>query len=76
MTITALDKVYEAVRASSDGLTREEIATMADLPLQTVNPRVVELLDEGSLSEAGTFRKTARGRNAKVLVTNAHMPAA
>ena len=68
--ITALDKVFAAVVGSKHGLTREEIATETGLPLQTVNPRVHELIAEGSLHVGFERRQTEHGRSASVLLTN------
>lgn len=54
-------------RCGDHGATRPEIASGTGISENTVRPRVSELLALGPLVETDGVRKTASGRNAKVL---------
>ena len=50
------------------GATRDEIFNHFGYRMNTVTPRVRELLDEGRIIETDKFRLTTAGRKARVLV--------
>jgi hypothetical protein len=61
--------VLEAVsEAGHEGRTREELALGLRFPLNSVLPRVVELLDAGLVVETTRTRLTSTGSRAAVLV--------
>lgn len=61
--------VLEAIRAATNGLTREELEGVTGLSGNTVRPRVWELMRAGRITESGR-RPSASGRAAAVLVVN------
>jgi predicted ArsR family transcriptional regulator len=61
------DEVYAAIAAAPDGLTCDELTGVLDLEIQTVTPRVNELMRAGRIRRQGT-RPTRRGRPANVWV--------
>jgi len=59
-------KVLEAIMASDDGMTDEELQLALNLNPSTERPRRIELVDEGSICDSGTKRNTTSGRSAVV----------
>ena len=51
-----------------DGATRDEIASGLGLKIQSICPRVAELIGRQLLRESANTRKTSAGRVARVLV--------
>ncbi len=64
------EKAVEALRASPDGLTREELAEKLGLPLPSVRRDVGALIAGGVVAENGA-RKNKAGKEVKVLVAAA-----
>lgn len=54
----------------SDGATRDEIALGLNLKIQSICPRVAELIGRRLIRESANTRKTSTGRVARVLVYN------
>lgn len=55
-------------RRGTAGATRDEIAASLEMAVQSVTPRVVELIAAGDIRETSETRKTRRGRSAAVLI--------
>lgn len=65
-------KVYQEIVAalSTSPMTREQITHYTSRPINTVTPRVKELLDAGIIKSLGDWGKTLSGRKAQVLTLN------
>lgn len=64
------DLVYGIISAQrSNGITDETISNMTGLPLNTVRPRRVELVQMGLVKDSGLRRNTASRRAAVLWVT-------
>jgi len=51
------------------GVTAEDLETLCELPGNTVRPRLVELREDGLVTDSGRTRRTASGRSATIWVT-------
>jgi hypothetical protein len=61
-------RVLHALQANGEGLTRNEIARVARLPIQSVCGRVGELLEEGRIMRGGHRPDTVSGRTNEILI--------
>jgi Fic family protein len=59
-------KIYELVKAHPNGLTADEIQALTGFPVNSVNPRVNELANDGWLIDTGKRRNTRYDRLATV----------
>lgn len=59
-------KIYELVKAHKDGLTADDIQRITGFPVNSVNPRVNELVNDGYLVDTGRRRITRNGSPATV----------
>lgn len=63
-------QVLDAIRYSgNDGRTALELEAELHIDGDTIRPRIVELMNAGAVIDSGERRKTASGRNARVLVS-------
>jgi predicted transcriptional regulator len=63
---TLRDQVLDLIRASTDGLTTDEVEMRLGLNHQTASPRVWELHKRGLIGDSGKRRETRSGRMARV----------
>jgi hypothetical protein len=61
-------RIIEALAETPEGLTREQLSELLGIVLNSILPRVVELLNAGWIEESGGTRKTRQRCNAAVLV--------
>jgi hypothetical protein len=61
-------RIYELVKQSRGGLTADDVQRITNLPTNSVNPRVHELVKDGWLIDSGTKRDTRWGAPATVWV--------
>jgi hypothetical protein len=61
-------RIYELVKQSRGGLTADDVQRITNLPTNSVNPRVHELVKDGWLVDSGTKRDTRWGAPATVWV--------
>jgi hypothetical protein len=54
-------KIYELVRAHPEGLTADDVQRLTSFPVNSVNPRVNELVNDGYLVDTGRRRETRYG---------------
>jgi hypothetical protein len=54
--------------AGIHGCTRDELQTQCEMSGDSVRPRVMGLTNRGLIERSGEIRKTAKGRDAEVLV--------
>jgi hypothetical protein len=62
------NRLLDALRASSEGLTDDEMQAALDMNPSTQRPRRIELLSMGKIRDSGTTRPTRTGRAAAVWV--------
>jgi predicted ArsR family transcriptional regulator len=65
------DRVLSTLQAFPDGLTADEIATLMDMPVLAVRPRVTELVNDNKVfpHREGIRRPNISGRTASVWVS-------
>jgi hypothetical protein len=61
-------RVLDAIVTADDGYTREELSVDLHLPLNSVHPRVVELVNAGLVVASSKTRTTSTGSRAAVLM--------
>jgi predicted transcriptional regulator len=62
------ERIYEEISMySGSGRTRDELCAALGIPVQTVTPRVLELIKAHRIYETKETRLTRSGRNAYVL---------
>lgn len=61
------DKILLALGEKPLGLTREEISVLAEVNINTVNARIVDLRKEKKVVETGEYRVNERGCRCKVV---------
>jgi hypothetical protein len=59
-------KIYELVKAHPEGLTADDVQRLTGFPVNSVNPRVNELVNDGYLVDTGRRRETRYGVPATV----------
>lgn len=59
-------KIYELVKAHPEGLTADDVQRLTGFPVNSVNPRVNELVTDGYLVDTGRRRETRYGVPATV----------
>lgn len=67
--VARLEKiVYEAIKASHDGLTADEIErALPGVKLNSISPRIAPLIKKGYIYDSGERRKASSGRSQRVL---------
>lgn len=64
---TLRDRMLAIIRGREDGATRDELAALLGIPIQTVCPRVDELIHMGDVVQTADRRPTRSGRSAFIL---------
>jgi hypothetical protein len=67
--VARLEKiVYEAIKASPNGLTTDEIEkSLPGVKLNSISPRIAPLIKKGYIYDSGERRKASSGRSQRVL---------